>query len=210
MTPLDKLINQRRSIRKYKADIPPADSIEKMIFAATCAPSPSNSQPALFIRIASTKTKDRIHEALLEGYQTLLHRWKERDGSKKTKNLINAYKRYSEFMFDVPVLFAVGIDQSFSGFSKRLFDANIIAEDRRKDTDLDISTGLALKGFILKGEELGLSACILTAPLVFIADIEKRLGLDDVRIKCFVTVGFPDEKPGYIKRKSVSEICREL
>jgi hypothetical protein len=73
--------------------------------------------------------------------------------------------------------------------------------------------GLALKGFILKGQELGLGTCILTAPLIFISNIskvEEILGLENTRIKCFVTVGFPDEVPPVIERKTVAEIYKEL
>jgi hypothetical protein len=45
-----------------------------------------------------------------------------------------------------------------------------LKEDPRKDTDLDISIGLSLMAFVLKGESIGLGSCILTAPLVFIED----------------------------------------
>ena len=39
---------------------------------------------------------------------------------------------------------------------------------------VDIAVGLALKGYLLKGEELGLGSCILTAPLIFIQDKDIR------------------------------------
>jgi hypothetical protein len=45
---------------------------------------------------------------------------------------------------------------------------------------------------------------------VFIPNIEEILGINDVRIKCFITVGFPDEKPDMPPRKSISEIFSEI
>ncbi len=67
-----------------------------------------------------------------------------------------------------------------------------------------------MKGFILKGEELGLGSCILTGPIVFIPNVEEILGITDVRIKCFITAGFPDEKPDIPPKKSISEIVSEI
>ena len=59
-TSLDKLIDGRRSIRKYKTDMPPSEWIDKIIYSATRAPSPSNSQPVRFIRISSHRIKNEL------------------------------------------------------------------------------------------------------------------------------------------------------
>ncbi len=210
MSYLDELIKKRRSIRKYKEDVPPAEWIEKMVYCASRAPSPSNSQPVRFIKINSLEIQSRLHNAMAKGYEKFLQKLETKGGSKRLKNWINTYWRFSEFMFSAPVLLAVGTLTDVSSFSKRLFEAGILPKDSRMDTDVDIAIGLALKGFLLKGVSLGLGSCILTAPLVFISNTEEILGLKDIRIKCFVTVGIPDESPGFIKRKQVSEIYREI
>ncbi len=75
---------------------------------------------------------------------------------------------------------------------------------------MDITVGLALKGFILKGEELGLGSCILTAPLVFISNVEEILEVEGIRVKCLVTAGFPDEEPRLPERKSVEEVYSDI
>ncbi|MEJ5227240.1 nitroreductase family protein [Thermodesulfovibrio sp.] len=51
------IIKNRRSIRKYKDEIPPEDLIKKCIEAALYAPSARNSQPWYFIIV---KEKDKI------------------------------------------------------------------------------------------------------------------------------------------------------
>jgi len=184
--------------------------IEMMIYCATRAPSPTNSQPVRFIKINSSHIKDRLHQAMSEGVQTFLHSLEMNNGPKRMRNWINSYRRYSEFMFRAPVLFAVGTVVAINGFSEKLYRGGIIDTDVRGETDGDISVGLALKGFILKGQELGLGTCVMTAPLIFIRETETILGRSDVRIKCFVTVGYPDEEPPFLQKKGVDQVYCEI
>ncbi|MGZ6249334.1 MAG: nitroreductase family protein [Syntrophales bacterium] len=210
ITPLDKLIDGRRSIRKYKPECPPQEWVRKMILAAMRAPSPSNSQPVRFIRILSPELKDRLLQAMHAGEECLLEAVKNVSSAKRITNWVNAYSRFSEFMFDAPVLFAVGTTVTFLNLAERLFRAGAMEQGHRRHRDIDIAVGLALKGYLLKGEELGLGSCILTAPLIFIKEPEDILGLKGVEIKCFVTTGYPHEEPAYIKRKDITEIYREI
>lgn len=184
--------------------------IEMMVDWATRAPSPMNSQPVRFIRINSSHIKDRLHQAMSEGAQTFLHSLEINNGPKRMRNWINSYRRFSEFMFRAPILFAVGTVVPVNGFSEKLHHAGIIDTDVRGETDVDISVGLALKGFILKGQELGLGTCILTAPLIFIKETETILGTSDIRIKCFVTVGHPDEEPPFLQKEGVNHVYCEI
>jgi nitroreductase len=209
-TPLDKLISARRSIRKYKPECPPEESVRKMILAAMRAPSPTNSQPVRFIRIRSPELKDCLLQAMRDGEERLLEAVKNASSSKRLRNWVNAYSRFSEFMFDAPVLFAVGTTMTFLNLAERLFRAGAMEQGHKKHRDIDIAVGLALKGYLLKGEELGLGSCILTGPLIFIQEPEGILGLTGMEIKCFVTTGYPDEEPAYIKRRDFKDIYREI
>ena len=209
-SPLEDLINKRRSIRKYKPDMPPEEWINSMLRCALMAPSPSNSQPVRFFRISSAGKREKLYQALNSGKQEFLRAIQPKEEAKKLKNLINTYYRFSKFMFKAPILFAVGTIASYKSFSKKMFEEGMLTHNKKEETNLDITVGLALKGFILKGEELGLGTCILTGPLVFIPNVEEILGINDVRIKCFITAGFPDEKPGMPPRKSISEILSEI
>lgn len=208
MKSLEELITSRRSIRKYKAEVPPQEWIESMIRCITYAPSPSNTQAVRFLRIRSENIKKALYESLVSGRDRFLKALEDGVGPKRLKNWINTYYRYSQFMFDAPVLFAVGTLRSATGFSKKMFEAGLLETYERKD--LDIALGLALKGFILKGEELGLGSCILTAPLVFMEDVEEIMETEDLDIRCLITVGFSDETPVPIKRKSVEEVYQEI
>lgn len=208
MQSLDDIIRKRRSIRKYKSGIPEWNHIESMLECATYSPSPSNTLPVRFYRLTSDHIREELKTEMESGKKYFLKKVETTGSGKKIRNIINAYYRFSEFMFTAPYLFAVGTTGVVS-FSDRLSDAGIIEGKIMKNTDFDITTGLALKGFCLKGAELGIGTCILTAPLVYMRDAGAILG-EDVRISCFVTAGYPDEVPKDIERKQVSDIYIEM
>lgn len=190
----------------------PSDTmIRDIIQCAIMAPSPSNSQPVRFFRIASMTVRDRIRQAMNEGYNDLLDAIQHHAKFKKLKNRLNYYKRFSEFMFNAPVLFAVGTTTDVTGFAGMLVREGVIEEDTRGYTDADMTTGLALKGFLLKAESLGLGTCILTAPMLLLPDPAAITGLDgNIRITCFVTLGYADETPAPTSRKNMAEVFQEI
>ena len=210
MTVLDELITQRRSIRKYKPEIPPVEWIEAMIRAAIQAPSPSNNQPVRFIRIISPLLKDKLFQAMADGRKRMLQAILDTNSPKKLKNWVSYYFRFSAFMFHAPVLFALGTVPPDPVLTGKLSGAGILRQDHPEQKDLDIAVGLSLMAYILKGEELGIGSCILTAPLFFIEDPNKALALEGIDIKCFITSGYPDEEPPPMKRKIMADICRTI
>lgn len=210
MDRFDQLLQNRRSIRKYKAEVPPEEVIRRMIACAAMAPSPSNSQPVRFVRIQSETLRQQLQESVEEGYQTFLKRNRDGENDKRLRNRINVYKRYSDFIFSAPLLFAVGFMTGHHSFSRILLEAGLQEEDARGDVDLDISVGLALQGFMLKAETLGIGTCIVSAPLVFTDNVASILGLTDIRIRCLLTAGYPDETPSHIERLGVDQMYRVL
>lgn len=201
-----RLIYQRRSIRRYRADPVPEPWIEQMLACAHQAPSPSNSQPVRYVRIDSQHHRENLQSAFLSGHERFITRHKAAGGSARLRNWINAYRRYAEFMFDAPVLLAVGVTTRSTGFSERLAEAGLLDRQGCHSCDLDITVGLALKGLLLKAQAMGVGSCILTAPLVFMDDVAPLLGLEDIRIKCFVTLGLADETPKPTPRVALEDV----
>ncbi len=92
-----------------------------------------------------------------------------------------------------------------------LVKENVLAGDIKAYTDFDITTGLALKGFLLKAQSMGLGTCVLTAPMMFLQDTESVMGLEqNIRITCFLTLGYADEIPPPTGRKKITEIFQEI
>jgi len=207
---VEDLIRQRRSIRKYQNSPLPEAWVDAMLQCAHQAPSPSNSQPVRYVRIDTPSCRQKLRQAFIDGHARFIEKHKAAGGTAKLRNWINAYKRYAEFMYDAPVLLAVGVTTETTGFAKRLAEAGLLDRDMRQSTDLDMTVGLALSGLMLKAQALGVGSCILTAPLVFIDAPEQLLDLDDIKIKCFMTLGLADEAPFPTSRKPLKDMIRVI
>lgn len=207
MSCLEEILFRRRSIRKFKPDAPPEEMIASMVLCGSRAPSPSHSQPVRFIRLESAAATGRLRDAMSEGRQKLLDGIVQTRGAKRLRNYVNSYFRFSEFMFEAPVIMCVATDPAAVRDLKGCAE---IEDQGRKRRDLDITVGLAAKGYILKGEELGLGSCILTAPLMYASRPEDVLGIEGVDIRCFIVSGWPDEEPAPLERKSLADIYRVL
>lgn len=205
---VEQLIFQRRSIRRYKRDAVPEEWIQAMLACAHQAPSPSNSQPVRFVRIQSRHGRDKLRQALEAGYRRLLADHRAAGAPARLRNWINAYHRHCAFMDTAPVLLAVGVDTAVQGFTRRLHQAGLMASDRLAESGMEITVGLALHGLLLTAQALGVGSCILTAPLIFIPDVEKLLGLEGLAVKCFVTLGVADETPAAPERLPLQDAIR--
>ena len=63
---IQQVIKQRRSIRKYKPDMPSDDLVQQVLEAARNAPSWANTQCWQFIIVTETGTKQQLAETLPE------------------------------------------------------------------------------------------------------------------------------------------------
>ena len=207
---LDTLLANRRSVREFTADPVPPGYLDAMVDAARRGPSPSNSQPVRFVNIQSATMREKLAQAMEAGRQRFLAQLAHRERPGRVKNAISVYWRFSQFMLEAPVLVAVGTVPATTGLSRRLWDARLIAEDVRSPRDHDLTAGLALMAFLLKGEELGLGSCVLTAPLTFMAEPEKVLGLTEFTLSCFVALGFPGALPPDPGKKTVDAIFQTI
>jgi nitroreductase len=205
---VEQLIFQRRSIRRYKRDGVPEEWVQALLACAHQAPSPSNSQPVRYIRIQSQDCRENLRQALDRGHRRLLADHMAIGAPARLRNWINAYHRHCTFMDTAPELLAVGVDSGVKGFAWRLHQAGLKASDRLSESGLDIAIGLALQGLLLKAQALGLGSCILTAPLIFIPEVEKLLGVEGVAVKCFVTLGVADEAPAAPERLPLQDVIR--
>jgi len=206
---IDELIYNRRSIRSFQPTLPPETWLRDLILCAAQAPSPSNSQPVRFIRIASEDKKELIGNAIKNAHEHLLLNIQMQELSKKLKNKVNAYYRFATFMCQAPWLFAVGTDtEARMDFNQSLIDAGLPGNSSMH-TD-DISVGLSIQSFLLKATDLGLGCCILTAPLIFVPSLGKMKDFDTIHLKCFIAAGFPDETPVSPPKKNFEEIYREV
>ena len=206
----DQLVFQRRSIRRYKDEALPESWIHDILACALQAPSPSNSQPVRFVQICSQACKDRLQQALITGYECLLAQHRSMNAPARVRNWINAYRRYSEFMFAAPVLLAVAVSRRTQTFSQRLAESGFTFPHCANGAEMDITVGLALQNILLRAQALGVGSCVLTAPLIFIQNVEEFLNIPDLAVKCFVTLGWADESPRATDRRSLTQMVQVI
>lgn len=209
MLTFDHIIQTRRSIRRYTPEKPRPDLMDAMLDSVRFAPSPSHSEPVRFVALESDKVKDALKTAMDRGKDRLLAEYEALNAPRKIRTLIRTYTRFSEFMFQAPYVFAVGTKDVVS-LSDRLEEAGLTLPWSKGFSDRDLTTGLALSHFILKGTELGVATCILSAPIVFMGNVADLIGCPDLRITCFVTAGFADETPSTLPRISADELVRTV
>ncbi len=207
---METVMQKRRSIRKYKPDTVDNALVLQMVEAAALAPSPSNKRPVRFVRVNSFEKKEVLKKELIVSRERFIKQADKIKSGKRIKNRIKAYYRFSEFMFNAPLIFTVGTVKSYEGFSGTLFKEGIIDCDYRKGIDLNITVGLAVNNFILKAESLGIGTCILTAPLTFINNANSLLGINNLDIRCFLVAGYPEEKPPSPSKISLDEFYLQI
>jgi nitroreductase len=205
---LCEILRQRRSVRKYLTKEPPKEWLKDLINCGRSAPSPSNRQPVRVRQIVSEKAREELHRTMLRQKEHLINTISAQKDSKRVRNYIRAYYRYSEFMFTAPWLILIGTADVGPGFKDHLIAAGLHLGKSESQIDEDITVGLFVSAMLLRATELGLGSCILTAPLVFLA-MEKNLTLfHDIFPKCFVTFGYAAEAPAVPPRFDLADIFK--
>jgi len=187
---LVEAIRKRRSCRKFMPDSIPEPDLEKILEAATWAPSPANNQPWEFIVITDPEIKSKIADAA-SATKTMLF---EKSGWKWLE-------RYNvNFVRECPVLVVVIGEPKKSG-------AHIFLED--SIPGYQHACAAAVQNMLLAACSLGLGSLWFT--LFEKAAIRRILGiapeLDPLSIVC---LGKPAVEPLETPRTNFSEKTRRI
>ena len=101
---LTKLATQRKTVRKFKRDIPSNEDIESVLETACQAPSGSNCQPWRFLIIDDPAVKTRVRQTAEAGEKVFYESISE-EGKNKYKDMGNSWKK--PMLEQAPVLIAV-------------------------------------------------------------------------------------------------------
>ena len=190
MNTLEAIYN-RRSIRKFKQDSVPAELMEKLLGAATQAPSAMNRQPWRFVVLEGRK-KDE----LVELFQKKLIKLK------KLSKSISAAEATAEHMKQAPVLLLVFNAESRAKGLLSFFS-----------TALDVmyiqSVGAAIQTILLAAEELGLGTLWIGHVFFAAKEICRYVNKNEELIAA-VSVGYKDEEPQARPRKNWNEVTQWL
>ena len=183
-------INTRKTIRKYKPDMPDMDDVRKIIDAARVAPSATNSQNWQFIVIKNKNILEKMKNAVINEYDKLAELNTEEEFLEK----INYFKSYSTFFVNAPIVIAIVETKRVSYITEIMKKLNFDNEKlkyMRPDSSL-LSIGGAIENMSLAAHNLGYGTCWMVAPIIATEEFSKLLNLDnDSHVVSLLPLGIP-------------------
>lgn len=176
-------IHTLRSIRRLKPDPVPEEHIERILEAATKAPSGGNRQPWNFIVIRDPATKRRIGDLYLEG--AVAAGYGSRPGAPP--------QRQRTHFGDVPVLILVCLRPQ--------------AATANTASSLYGSIYPAIQNILLAARALGLGTTLTTLHQLREKEIKELLGVpEEVETVALIPVGYPKGRFGPTQRLPWREV----
>lgn len=170
------LMRKRRSIRKYKPEPVPKAVLERILEAASWAPSGKNLQNWRFFVLQGQHRDEYLQyaqQAWLFLKPTL---------EKRLKPSLYAFtERFFYTLGDAPVVILAYSQPN---------------PEENNQTSLG-SVYMAVQNLILAAEAEGLGTCAMGSPLEVKAEIDRFLEVDqtELALVCGVTIGYPDHEP---------------
>ena len=169
-------IKSRRSIRKFTEEPVDRAILEKIVDAASFAPSWKNTQIVRYIAIEDKALKDRIAKECTTGF---------------TYN--------ANAMESAPVLIAVTVIKGRSGYER---DGSFTTN--RNDTWQMFDAGIASQTFCLAAHEYGLGTVIMGIFDDSLSEVLEIP--EDRELVNLICIGHPAEAPEAPKRKTVEDL----
>jgi len=192
---LYRVATGRRSIRRYKPDPVPPETLERVLTAARWAPSAHNRQPWRFAILTPFAWKDRLARAMGDR----LRRDRMADGDPAEAIEQDVARSYARIT-GAPVVIVVALDMS---------DMDRYRDDRQRaeHTMAVQSTAMAIQNLLLAAHAEGLGACWMCAPLFCPDAVTEALALPKGwEPQAIVTLGRPAGPGKPATRRPLEEI----
>jgi F420 biosynthesis protein FbiB-like protein len=192
---IKNVLKHRRSIRKY-VNQPVSDGLVfEVLEAARWAPSAHNAQPWRFVIVSDVVVKQCLAKAMAEA-------WKE-DSIKSNTEVKQEHIDVSVSRFNTAPVFIVAC-LTFEDMKQYPDEEQMLLE-----RDLAVqSLGAAVQNMLLSASEQRLGACWFSAPMFCKEVVRQVLGIPGkVEPQAIILMGYPDEEPKKVKRKTVEDFC---
>lgn len=201
------LLRARRSVRKFRPDAPPRETLERLIEAAVTAPSASNKQPWRFVIVTDRARIDRMADVVRAAV--------ERIAANVEQGSEPAFRAYGDYFtrFAAAPVVIVSLHRGLTILSN-LTGPGLAADDRARIEAMErssglIGTALAIENLLLMAHALGLGASGMTGPLVADDGLRELLEVPPSwSIAALVPVGWPAEDPVPTQRKPATQVTR--
>ncbi len=184
-----KLIESRKSIRKYKKDPVPRAVLDRVIAAGTHAPSGKNRQNWRFF-VVSGKKRDEYLKYSQKSWVNIQPVLQKR----LKPSLYEFTERFFYTLGDAPVI---------------IFCYSVNDSEERYHTSIG-SVYMAVQNMITAATAEGLGTCPMGAPLEIKGDVDKWLDVakyakeetGEMELLCAVVLGYPDHEPPKAARQT--------
>jgi len=201
---LEKLVKERRTIRKWKNQTVPEDLIRKAIEVGTWAPNGGNFQGWRFVAVKNREVIVKMADAVQSAADKIAS-WPE---AAHWKEDMERYRGNASFFRNAPVCIGVFVSQYVSVLDRPLLAresddpvAREILSYRRSAPTAIQSAAAAVTTMLLALHQMGLGAAWLGAPLLAKREIESILKVSrEFSLVCLVALGYPNESPGKDRR----------
>jgi hypothetical protein len=188
-----QLVETRKSIRKYKPDMPPKEVLDRILGAALHAPSGKNRQNWRFYVVMGEK-----RDAYLKYSQKSWLGIKDLLQQRLKPSLYQFTERFFFTLGDAPVL---------------IFCYSHNTPEERYHTSIG-SVYMAVQNINLACVVEGLGSCTMGAPLEIKKEVDEFLGVTDLpeykagelELLCAVVLGYPDHEPPKAPRQTEGRI----
>lgn len=176
------LIKARRSIRQFKKDQVPQDLVEKLLEAATWAPSGKNLQNWRFYVVSGNKRDECI--------RLTQKAWL------KIKDILQKRLKPSLYKFTERFFFTLG------NAPVVIFAYSKPHPEENNQTSLG-SVYMSVQNLLLAAQAEGLGTCAMGSFLEIREEVDKLLNVsEDLELVCGIVLGWPDHEPPAAKRQT--------
>jgi nitroreductase len=180
-----------RAVRYFRPDPVPPELVERLVWAATRAPSPENSQNWAFVCVDDRATLERIQAATKVIAPVLEN--KERP-TRSVDQMLTGASHLATNLAEIPLVVFVCGQLAYPPESPR-----------------EVMTWSALfpaaQNLLVAAHALGLGAAFTMLQLVAEPVIRHELGLpDDMLIGAVIPVGYPAVAGGPVRRRPVEDV----
>jgi nitroreductase len=206
---LEKLIKERRSIRKWKENEVSDELLKKAVELATWAPNGGNYQGWHFIVVKNKQVIEKMADAV-QSVADKIASWSE---AVSWQEDVHRYQKNASFFRKAPACIGV-----FSGVYQSPLDKVLIARESfdreakeilgfRKSAPTAVqSAAAAVTTMLLVFHHMGLGAVWLVSPIQAKKEIEAILNVpSNTDLICLIAAGYPDESPQK-DRKPVDQV----
>jgi nitroreductase len=183
-----------RAIRYLKPDPVPTELVEKLIWAATRASSPGNSQAWAFVVVTDAEKKARIGGAVADAVSGFI-RDPGPDADRSVRLMLRGAKALAEGLATAPVLVLVCGRMTYP------------SPNNPDEMSVWSACYPAAQNLIVAARALGLGATFTTFQRRAEQVVRGTLGIpDDVKMAALIPIGYPDRPHGPVNRRPVEEV----